>query len=248
MTSAFFLNNTRVRGGCSTQPDGLRQSGKRSRVAAPTTLFERRRCSNMNRGVPCCRRPCRQMVHRFNDSIERYMMDLNLAGKVAVITGGSVGIGLAVARGLAAEGVHLALCARGPENLAQVVQSIEDEYGVNVLGVPTDVSTSEDLDRFVELIEREFGGADILINNAGTGSEETILQASDERWQHYWDLGCRWPAVRLSRALAPSMRPVVAALSLTTPRSAPHSRLGMSRFTQRLKRRWLCFPSVLLTS
>ena len=53
--------------------------------------------------------------------------------------------------------------------------------------------------------EREFGGADILINNAGTGSNETIMEASDEKWQYYWDLHVM-AAVRLARGLVPSMR------------------------------------------
>ncbi|MCD6290307.1 MAG: SDR family oxidoreductase [Anaerolineae bacterium] len=132
-------------------------------------------------------------------------MDLGLKNKVAVITGGSAGIGLAIAQGLAAEGVHLALCARGEERLKEAVNSLRQEYGVRVIGVRADVSKREDIDRFGAGIEKEFGGADILINNAGTGSEETILEAPDEKWQYYWDLHVM-AAVRLSRALAPLMR------------------------------------------
>jgi NAD(P)-dependent dehydrogenase (short-subunit alcohol dehydrogenase family) len=132
-------------------------------------------------------------------------MDLDLKDKVAVITGGSIGIGLAVAHGLAAEGVHLALCARGEERLMEVAKTISDQHGTKAIGVKVDVSQPEDIDRFVSAIEQEFGGADILINNAGTGSEETILEASDDRWQYYWDLHVM-AAVRLSRSLAPSMR------------------------------------------
>ena len=132
-------------------------------------------------------------------------MDLGLKDKVAVVTGSSVGIGLAIARGLAAEGVHLALCARDEQRLAQVARTISDEYGVRVLGVAADVSVSDDLRRFVAAVEGEFGGADILINNAGTGSEETILSAPDERWQFYWDVHVM-AAVRLARALAPAMQ------------------------------------------
>jgi NAD(P)-dependent dehydrogenase (short-subunit alcohol dehydrogenase family) len=132
-------------------------------------------------------------------------MDLGLKDKVAVITGGSIGIGLAVANGLAAEGVNLALCARGEERVIGAAKTISDQYGTKAIGVSVDVSKSEDIDDFVVAIEKEFGGADILVNNAGTGSEETILEASDDRWQYYWDLHVM-AAVRLSRALAPSMR------------------------------------------
>ncbi len=132
-------------------------------------------------------------------------MDLGLKHKVAVITGGSVGIGLALANGLAAEGAHLALCARGEQRVKEAAEEIGHRYGVKAIGVSVDVTKLEDIDGFVNVIEEEFGGADILINNAGTGSEETILEASDDRWQYYWDLHVM-AAVRLSRALAPSMR------------------------------------------
>ncbi|MCY4527061.1 MAG: SDR family oxidoreductase [Anaerolineaceae bacterium] len=131
-------------------------------------------------------------------------MDLELKDKVAVVTGGSVGIGLAIARGLAAEGVHLALCARDGDRLATEASAISADYGVQALNVAVDVTNSEDLGAFVAAIESKFGGADILINNAGTGSEETILEADDDRWQYYWDLHVM-AAGRLARALAPGM-------------------------------------------
>lgn len=132
-------------------------------------------------------------------------MDLGLKDKVAAVTGGSVGIGLAIARGLAAEGVHLALCARNADRVSEVAQQIAAEYGVQAIGVPADISQTGAVDAFVAATERAFGGADILINNAGTGSDETILEADDQRWQYYWDLHVM-AAVRLARALAPSMR------------------------------------------
>lgn len=132
-------------------------------------------------------------------------MELGLRGKVAAITGGSVGIGLAIGRALAAEGVHLALCARNRERLSEVTQAIQQEFGVRTLGVRADVSKAEDIERFASEIERVYGGVDILINNAGTGSEEKILTAPDERWQYYWDLHVM-AAVRLSRLLAPMMQ------------------------------------------
>jgi len=132
-------------------------------------------------------------------------MELNLKDKVAAITGGSMGIGLAVAEGLAREGVHLALCARDDARVGAAAGRIADTYGVKAIGVPVDVCRPADIDRFVSTIETTFGGADILINNAGTGSRETILDAPDEKWQHYWDLHVM-AAVRLSRGLAPAMR------------------------------------------
>ncbi|MEU4244342.1 SDR family oxidoreductase [Actinoplanes sp. NPDC026619] len=127
-------------------------------------------------------------------------MDLRLTGKVAVITGGSAGIGQAIAHGLAAEGVNLALVARDEERLRSLAFP-----GVRVLAVPADLTVPADAARVAAAVEEEFGGADILINNAGTGSEEKIMTAADDRWQWYWDLHVM-AAVRLARALVPGMR------------------------------------------
>lgn len=132
-------------------------------------------------------------------------MELGLKDKVAVITGGSVGIGLAVADALAQEGVRLVLCARNEDRVQEEARRVEDQYGVRVLGVRADVSKAEDIDNLVARVESVFGGADILINNAGTGSNEKIMTAPDEKWQYYWDLHVM-AAVRLSRGLIPFMR------------------------------------------
>lgn len=132
-------------------------------------------------------------------------MDLGLKGKVAVITGGSVGIGLAVAEALAREGVDLLLCARDEARVVECASAIAREHGVRAVGVAADVSRAEAIERVVERTEAVFGGADILINNAGTGSNETIMNAPDDKWQYYWDLHLM-AAVRLSRGLVPGMR------------------------------------------
>jgi len=132
-------------------------------------------------------------------------MDLLLKDKIAVITGGSVGIGLAVAQGLASEGVHLVLCARNKERLDQVASDINQTYGVEVAGIKADVSDASEIDKMVSQIEDLYDGIDILINNAGVGSNETIMNAPDDRWQYYWDLHVM-AAVRLSRSLIPLMK------------------------------------------
>jgi NAD(P)-dependent dehydrogenase (short-subunit alcohol dehydrogenase family) len=132
-------------------------------------------------------------------------MDLQLTGKVAVVTGGSAGIGLAVARGLAAEGTHLALCARDAERLDAAAAQLRTDFSVRVRTVPADLAVPGDAGKVTAAVTEEFGGADILINNAGTGSEETILEAPDERWQMYWELHVM-AAVRLARSLAPGMK------------------------------------------
>lgn len=131
-------------------------------------------------------------------------MDLGLSGKVALITGGSVGIGLAVARGLAAEGVQIVICARDEARVQAQAQAIADDYGVQALGIRADVTNVDDLNSMLATVSETFDGVDILINNAGTGSEETILEADDAKWQYYWDLHVM-AAVRLARGVAPLM-------------------------------------------
>jgi NAD(P)-dependent dehydrogenase (short-subunit alcohol dehydrogenase family) len=132
-------------------------------------------------------------------------MDLGLKDKVAVITGGSAGIGLAIAEGLAAEGSHLVLAARHENVVSKEARRIAREFGVRTLAVACDVATAEGCATLVAATDRKFKGADILINNAGTGSNETVMEAPDEKWQAYWDLHVM-AAVRLARGLAPSMR------------------------------------------
>jgi 3-oxoacyl-[acyl-carrier protein] reductase len=132
-------------------------------------------------------------------------MNLGLKDKVAVITGGSAGIGLAVAEGLAAEGAHVVLAARHDNVVKKEARRIAKEFGVSALGVACDVATPEGCEALVAAAKKKFKGADILINNAGTGSNETIMEASDEKWQAYWDLHVM-AAVRLARSLVPSMR------------------------------------------
>ncbi len=132
-------------------------------------------------------------------------MDLRLRDKVAVITGGSRGIGYAIAGGLAGEGVHLVICGRNEEDVNNASERIMKQYGVRVSGVTADVTRIEDINSLVFRVEKDFGGADILINNAGTGSAEKIMEAADDRWQYYWELHVM-AAVRLSRALIPFMR------------------------------------------
>ena len=132
-------------------------------------------------------------------------MNLQLTGKTAVITGASQGIGFAVAQALAREGGHVVLCARHAGHVEDAAQAIHREFGVAALGVAADVTSPGDIDRLVQTVEAQFGGADILIDNAGAGSEETIMDALDARWQHYWDLHVM-AAVRLARGLVPAMR------------------------------------------
>jgi NAD(P)-dependent dehydrogenase (short-subunit alcohol dehydrogenase family) len=132
-------------------------------------------------------------------------MDLELKGKRAVITGGSVGIGLAVAHALAAEGVDIVILARDRARVEREAEEIGRAHRVRCLGISADVSRKGDIEAAVGRIAGFFDGADILINNAGTGTSETIMDAPDEKWNHFWDLHVM-AAIRLSRAMVPQMR------------------------------------------
>lgn len=132
-------------------------------------------------------------------------MDLKLKGKTAVITGGSKGIGYAVAEGLAQEGLDLFILARNVEDLNEAARKLEEKYEINCVGIKCDVTKLEDLQNAETIIKENTETVDILINNAGTGSKEDIMDADDEKWQYYWDLHVM-AAVRLSRMIVPLMK------------------------------------------
>jgi len=132
-------------------------------------------------------------------------MDLNLEKKFAVITGGSKGIGFAVAEGLAAEGVNVALIARGKERLKESADKLREEYNVEALEVSADLTKKQDIEKAFEKITNFTDRIDILINNAGTGTNEDIIDAKDEKWNYFWNLHVM-AVVRLSRLIVPVMK------------------------------------------
>ena len=129
-------------------------------------------------------------------------MDLGLKSKTAIVTGASVGIGLAIAEGLAAEGANLILAARGGERLTAEAARIASTFDVNAIPVTADVATEEGT---AAIIAAAHAGVDILVNNAGTGSGETVMDAPDTKWDMYWDLHVK-AAIRLARGVHPLMK------------------------------------------
>jgi NAD(P)-dependent dehydrogenase (short-subunit alcohol dehydrogenase family) len=130
-------------------------------------------------------------------------MDLELKGKLAVVTGGSKGIGLGIARAFAREGADVLITARTRDSVEKAAKAIATDYGVRAEAVASDVATAEGCDAVIAAAAR-MGGADILVSNAGTGSNETVAEAPDAKWDDYWNLHVM-AAVRLSRGLAPHM-------------------------------------------
>ena len=108
-------------------------------------------------------------------------MDLGLKGKIAVITGGSDGIGRATAILLAREGAKVAICARGEEKLNATAAEIK-KFGGEVLAVSADMFKSEDIVRLFDTVIKHWGSVDILVNNAGTSQRGNFLEISDQQW------------------------------------------------------------------
>lgn len=131
-------------------------------------------------------------------------MDLELTHRVALVTGGSQGIGKAIAAKLAQEGASVVIAARGEELLSQVVSEIRAAGG-KVVGVVADVSKSEDCERLIKETIQAFGKIDILINNAGTSATGDFEAATDDIWQADFDLKL-FAAIRLSRLAIPEMK------------------------------------------
>jgi NAD(P)-dependent dehydrogenase (short-subunit alcohol dehydrogenase family) len=131
-------------------------------------------------------------------------MDLGLAGRVALVTGGSQGIGREIARTLAAEGADVAICARRKDVLEATAHELR-AFGREVVAVTADVATPEGAQRAADAAHDRFGRVDILINNAGKGSPNPLLELTDDDWYASIDLNLM-SAVRVSRACVPGMR------------------------------------------
>jgi NADP-dependent 3-hydroxy acid dehydrogenase YdfG len=97
-----------------------------------------------------------------------------LSDAAALVTGASAGIGRATARVLARDGANVALAARRPERLHEIADDIEAEYGVDTLPVPTDVTDESAVEALVERTVGAFGALDVVVNNAGTGTEPGV--------------------------------------------------------------------------
>lgn len=132
-------------------------------------------------------------------------MDLGIRDKVAVVAAASKGLGKAVALGLAREGVNLAVCARGEEDLLRTAEEIRLETGVEVLAVVCDVTEPEDVKRLVERTIERFGRIDILVNNAGGPPSSSFLHSSVEDFQRAVELNLI-STVRLCKEVVPHMR------------------------------------------
>lgn len=109
------------------------------------------------------------------------MSDAELAGKVAVVTGGSLGIGRAAARRLAAGGARVLLCGRRPEPVAEAVAAVRAAGG-EAEGLAADVSKADDARRLIAFAVERFGGVDLLVNSAGVQRYGTVVETDEATW------------------------------------------------------------------
>jgi NAD(P)-dependent dehydrogenase (short-subunit alcohol dehydrogenase family) len=110
-------------------------------------------------------------------------MDLGLADRVAVVTGGTSGIGLATVRVLLGEGASVALCGRNSERLATVTRELGGKFGSDrVLALSCDVLSADDCKEFAAAVSRWRGRCDLLVNNAGQARVSTFADTTDAAW------------------------------------------------------------------
>lgn len=113
-------------------------------------------------------------------------------------------MGKAIARALAGEGVNVAICARGLEDLENAAAEIARETGARILPVQADMKGADDITRMVAAAVKEFGGLDILVNNAASTIHGSVLELADEAWYNRFD-GKVMGYIRCARAAVPHM-------------------------------------------
>lgn len=131
-------------------------------------------------------------------------MEIRLDGKVALITGGSMGMGRAMARKFAAAGAQVAIVARRPGPLAEAADEIAAAGG-RCRPYAGDVSRADEVERLFAAVCADFGRVDILVNNAGRSQTGKFEEVTDEVWQADFDLKV-FAAIRFSRLALPEMK------------------------------------------
>ena len=132
-------------------------------------------------------------------------MDLGLKGKVAIVGGSSRGLGLAIALGLAKEGVNVTICARNEDELQKAAFKIKSEGPGEVLAIAADQTKYEDIKCIVNETVQKFGRIDILVNNTGGPKPGGFFDHEDADWQEAFELLLLY-VVRMCRAVIPYMK------------------------------------------
>lgn len=141
-------------------------------------------------------------------AVTRRIRAIALEDKVVVVTGGSRGLGLVLARELASQGARLALCARDDDELRRAERELVDRFGAQVLAVPCDVTVPEQVEDFIQAVVDHYGRIDVLINNAGViaagplehmTAEDYELALATHFWGPYYTITAALPELRKGR-------------------------------------------------
>ncbi|HYS68173.1 MAG TPA: SDR family oxidoreductase [Paraburkholderia sp.] len=155
------------------------------------------------------------------------MIQIDLTGQVAVVTGGSSGIGLATAELFLQAGASVAICGRDTERLAQAEAALKAQFPeAPLLAQSCDVLNADEVNAFAQAVQARFGRTDMLVNNAGQGRVSTFADTTDEAWREELDLKY-FSVIRPTRAFLPMLRDatnpsVVCVNSLLALQPEPH--------------------------
>ena len=134
-------------------------------------------------------------------------MNLGIAGKTALVTASSGGMGRNIAHALAAEGVNVVLFARSAGKLQEVAAEIEGKHGVKALAIAGDITVAADVERLAHTLQDKFGAPDILILNTGRAPNPlraTLDELDEARWQAAYQ-NQLWGAIQVAKSIVPLM-------------------------------------------
>jgi NAD(P)-dependent dehydrogenase (short-subunit alcohol dehydrogenase family) len=141
------------------------------------------------------------------------MIQIDLTGQVAVVTGGSSGIGLATAELFLRAGASVAICGRDAERLAQAEAALREQFpAAQLLAARCDVLDAAQVSAFAQAVQARFGRVDMLVNNAGQGRVSTFADTTDDAWREELDLKY-FSVIRPTRAFLPMLRAAAGAAS-----------------------------------
>lgn len=134
------------------------------------------------------------------------MIQIDLTGQVAVVTGGSSGIGFATAELFLQAGASVAICGRDADRLERAERGLRERFPqAQLLAARCDVLDAADVSAFADEVERRFGRTDMLVNNAGQGRVSTFADTTDDAWREELDLKY-FSVIRPTRAFLPMLR------------------------------------------